>query len=172
MRNDLAVRLPGHASERGSGDRKELFYFDFHYARGESWYRGHFPTRRELAEAAARHGEPSLTGEASPSYFLNPACPERIARFNPEMKLILLLRNPTEQALSAYHFGIRRGAYTETSNPLEEGFRAQHRYLAEKRDEELTRPDTAHHGGQLVGGVYLPFLKQWHAFFPAGSCSC
>ena len=46
---------------------KEISYFDRHYARGPSWYRGNFPNLLRT------RGE--LVGEASPSYLFHPLAP-------------------------------------------------------------------------------------------------
>lgn len=44
----------------------------------------------------------TAVGEASTSYLYWPGSAKRIHRFNPEMKLIALLRNPIERAFSSY----------------------------------------------------------------------
>ncbi|UCF67738.1 MAG: sulfotransferase domain-containing protein [Acidobacteriota bacterium] len=46
-------------------------------------------------------GQPRV-GEATPIYMYLPGVPERIRRYNPAMKLILLLREPSDRALSHY----------------------------------------------------------------------
>ena len=78
---------------------KEVSYFDRHYRRGASWYRGHFPIR-----AGGR-----LVGEASPGYLFHPLAPERVRATVPEAKLIALLRDPVDRALSHYHHEVALG---------------------------------------------------------------
>jgi hypothetical protein len=53
------------------------------------------------------HG--SLVFEASPDYLLYPKVPIRIASLLPNVKLIALLRNPTERAISHYFHDIKMG---------------------------------------------------------------
>lgn len=48
-------------------------------------------------------------GEASTAYLANPVCAERIARFNPAMKIIAILRNPVSRAFSNYQMYVRLG---------------------------------------------------------------
>ncbi len=74
--------------------RKEVHFFDHHYGRGESWYREHFPVDRDGLTAI---------GEVSPSYLADPRVPDRILEFDPNMHLIVLLRNPVERVWSAFH---------------------------------------------------------------------
>ena len=86
---------------------KEVHYFDGGledgidtYALGPSWYRSHFPLKREMT--------PGLqTFEASPLYLLHPLVAERIAGLMPQAKLVAMLRDPTERALSHYFHNVR-----------------------------------------------------------------
>ena len=48
-------------------------------------------------------------GEASHSYLYRPEAPERILRYDPNMKLIAVLRNPAERAHSHYRQMVRDG---------------------------------------------------------------
>jgi hypothetical protein len=91
---------------------KELFYFDHHYEKGTNWYRRHFPTRVEKWVYEKATGNRIVTGEATPSYFYHPNAARRIAEALPQVKLILLLREPVAAAYSAYQFGIKMGTYT------------------------------------------------------------
>jgi hypothetical protein len=76
--------------------KKEVGFFsrDKVYDLGADWYAKQFPHRD-------RPGV--LLFEATPEYLYNPFVAERIFRFNPEMKLIILLRNPVERAFSAWN---------------------------------------------------------------------
>lgn len=91
--------------------RKEIGFFNKHYARGLYWYRSHFPSRfaRRLRMAA---GSRFLTGDADPAYVLSPHYLQRIARLLPESRLILMLRNPVDRAYSHYHHAVRLGLET------------------------------------------------------------
>lgn len=84
---------------------KGVHYFDVNYDRGARWYRGHFPVRRGTRMAF----------EAAGYYMHHPLAPERIARDLPEVKLLVLLRDPVERAYSAYRHELARGFETETS---------------------------------------------------------
>ena len=87
---------------------KEVHFFDGgikpgidNFAKGEAWYRAHFPLRKDLM--ATRK-----TFEASPFYIFNPPAPGRIANLLPDVKIIALLRNPVERAISQYFQERRR----------------------------------------------------------------
>lgn len=78
--------------------RKEVHFFDQHYGRGHSWYLKQFPD--------CPPGQ--ITGEASPFYMAHPLAARRIAEHCPQTRLIVLLRNPADRAISHYHQEFRR----------------------------------------------------------------
>lgn len=81
--------------------RKEVEYFSLNHYRGEDWYYSFF-------EGAA----PDQVGfDISPIYFMEPDVPSRIHDFNPDAKVVLLIRDPVEFVLS--FFANRRGATHE-----------------------------------------------------------
>lgn len=89
--------------------RKEVHFFDGGlrpsrdtYAQGPEWYREHFPLKREM-------GRGQKTFEASPLYLFNPLAPRRIADLVPSVKLIAILRNPTDRAISHYFHETSKG---------------------------------------------------------------
>ena len=54
-------------------------------------------------------GLDTLHGDATPFYVFHPRVVARIARYNPAMRWIVLLRDPVERALSHYHMERIRG---------------------------------------------------------------
>jgi hypothetical protein len=88
--------------------KKEIHYFDGgkspdidNFEKGQEWYRMHFPLRVTM-------GADSRTFEASPLYMFNPLAAGRIFDAVPDVKLIAVLRNPTERAISHYFHAKRR----------------------------------------------------------------
>ncbi len=51
----------------------------------------------------------TLWGEATPAYLFYTDIPEQLARYRPELKLIVLLRDPVERAISHYRMEVTRG---------------------------------------------------------------
>ena len=86
--------------------RKEAHVFDAPDF-DESW------TGAEIDRRYAAHfavvGDDRLTGDATPIYCLHERFIERIARYNPRMRWVLLLRDPVERAISQYHMERARG---------------------------------------------------------------
>lgn len=78
---------------------KETFFFDLHWQKGLSWYEDHF-----------RHwdGE-QLRGEVAPTYFDENEIPARLHALNPQMRVLINLRNPADRALSLYRHHLSKG---------------------------------------------------------------
>ncbi len=64
--------------------------------------------RRYAAHFTAA-GEERLCGDATPIYCLHERFVQRIARYNPQMRWVILLRHPVERAVSQYHMERARG---------------------------------------------------------------
>ncbi len=139
---------------------KEIHYFDLHYERGVRWYRGRFPYRYRLRDGA-------LTLDASPYYLLHPQAPARAARLLPEAKLVALLRNPVDRALSHYQHEIRDGRETL---PFAEAIEREDERLA--GEEERLRADPEyysynhHRYSYTRRGHYVEQLRRWVQHFP------
>ena len=138
---------------------KEVSYFDRHYARGPSWYRGNFPNLLRT------RGE--LVGEASPSYVFHPLAPERVKELVPEARLIALVRNPVDRALSHYNHEVALGR-----EPLsfEDAVAAEEERL--EGEESRLRSDPRYFSGEWwshtykARGRYAEQLERWLAVFP------
>jgi hypothetical protein len=142
---------------------KSPHYFDLHYARGERWYRSHFPSAAALDRAAQRTGIRPLTGEASPYYVFHPLVPERVQASVPKARLIVLLRNPIDRAYSNYWE--RRGSAAECLPTFEAALDAEDERLRGETARMLTNPSyhSKHHDwhSYLGRGHYAEQLDRW-----------
>ncbi len=81
-------------------DPKEPFYFRAEYERGiEYYWQTYFRDYRDH----------KIAGDAAPQHLYLPFCAHRIAEALHDPYLIILCRNPTERAISAYWHNARRG---------------------------------------------------------------
>lgn len=78
---------------------KETEFFNTNFHKGTDWYEAHF---------SHLSGEKAV-GEVSNNYYLDPAVALKIRRYDPSIKLMLNVRDPTELLWSFYRFGRRRG---------------------------------------------------------------
>lgn len=137
---------------------KEVHYFSNHFDRRLSWY---LPKFRGADSGA-------VCGEITPYYVFHPAAPSRIHQFNPSMKLILLLRDPVERAVSHYHHAVRWGMETL---PLIDALHAEDDRLAGS-EAKLTEPGSRHYSHQHHSYVsrsrYERQIANYLKFFPSG----
>jgi hypothetical protein len=92
---------------------KGVHYFDVGYDRGLRWYRGHFPTQRAADRISERLGVPVQTFESSPYYMYHPHAVGRIAADLPDVRLVVLVRDPVERAYSQHAHEVARGFEVE-----------------------------------------------------------
>ena len=99
---------------------KEIHFFDNregHWDLGLDWYQNHFENAPKDA----------VCGEATPSYLYVPEACDRIHKVVPDVRILIILRNPVDRAWSQYWYNVRHGreplnfkkAITEESNRLQ-----------------------------------------------------
>lgn len=101
----LYRHLSGHPSLLWSPMVKSPHWLDVRYDRPERWYRAHYP----LDWSLRRGDDHRLTGEASPYFLFHPAVPERIAAHLPNVRMLAILRDPTDRAWSHFQHERARG---------------------------------------------------------------
>lgn len=142
---------------------KEVHFFDGgldprvdNFAKGQAWYRAHFPLKKHMSAQ-------NKTFEASPFYIFNPQAPKRIADLTPEVKLIAVLRNPTERAISHYFHEKRK---QRDPLPIFEALLEEERRL----DSVLQNEDYKHrvfiHHSYKSRGLYRKQLERYLEHFP------
>ncbi|MCU0264571.1 MAG: sulfotransferase [Actinomycetia bacterium] len=106
--------LVSHPAVLPAVHHKGVNYFDVNYDRGMSWYLGHFPLRRVAALRTRLAGEEPVTFDASGYYVYHPHAAARLGHDLPEVKVVVMLRDPVERAFSAYKHEFARGFETES----------------------------------------------------------
>ncbi|MFI5487173.1 sulfotransferase domain-containing protein [Micromonospora echinaurantiaca] len=145
---------------------KSAHYFEENWARGEAWYRSHFPTVRHREALARRHGGPVRVGEAAPLYMFHPLAARRVVALMPDVRLIVLLRDPVERAYS--HWKERRAQGVE---PLDfaAALAAEPERTAGERERLVAEPTYVSQAydwySYRARGRYLEHLEPWlHRF--------
>lgn len=158
----LFAYLEGHPQLAASHE-KEVHYFDMNFHRGPGWYARQFPRHNGPAEAAA-----PLPVESSPYYLFEPRVPARIRELLPDVKLVILLRDPVDRAFSHYHNNRRLG---REQLSFEDAIDAEEERLAGEEERLLSDPcavSLAHKRySYLRRGLYAEQLLRWRACFPA-----
>lgn len=131
---------------------KEVHFFDTDFDRGLDWYALNFPPRQEIADDAR-------VIEASPYYLFHPDVAMRIKSFDRDVKILAILRDPVDRALSHYHHEHRKG-FEPIATPRE-AFAEEARRMAEAEPG-----DYAHrHYSYVSRGLYARQLRPWFEAF-------
>ncbi len=135
---------------------KEVHYFSLNYAEGETWYRAQFSPASPAQSC----------GEITPYYLFHPEVPKRMHASLPQARLIVLLRDPVERALSQYFHSCRLGL---ESLPIEEALAAEAGRL-QTAAAILQAVDGRHRSHQehsyLSRSRYELQLPAWEVFYP------
>jgi len=91
--------VAGTHPEIGVSDPKEVDFFSYYFDRGYDWYDDHF---RDGPRTRIRF-------ECSPSYFHDPRSPARARAYNPDLKVLAILRDPVKRAFSNHMHEIVKG---------------------------------------------------------------
>lgn len=141
--------------------QKEVHFFDYHYQSGERWYRACFPIKSKLIPKG-------ITGEASPYYMFHPYALQRIKALLPNVKIIILLRDPVTRAISNYYKEFNGPKKFEKSPikeaMLNEELRLKDEYLAMKSDP-FYRSLKHQCFSYKARGIYYPQVKKCFDLF-------
>jgi len=130
---------------------KELHYFSFDdlYARGEKYY-----------HEFIKHQTGNQVIVSSSTYLMiDRKAPERIARYNPDMKIIAILREPVARAFSGYRYAVNNG-YESEKNSFVEHMKNESKYI------EINDIIQINNLCNLHQSKYFEHLQFWENYFP------
>lgn len=145
--------------------RPDIHFFDLYYEQGLDWYIRQFPLLSGYY--GARRPEGHITGEASPFYLHHPLVAERIKANLPGVKLIALLRNPTDRAYSHYRYAVRQGVESLSfSMALKVEAKRMEKGNQLLRDNPRIYSERNLNNSYISHGLYAPQVRRWMEVFP------
>jgi len=137
--------------------RKEINFWnrDSTFNRGLNWYLAHFPSVASEKKL--------ITGEATTTYLDSGKTAQRLWRFFPHMKIIILLRHPVERTLSHYYMNCR---YRWENSSLKEAIFSELDILSKQPKIDLHSQVYATNGFYITRSKYIESVKQWMELFP------
>lgn len=129
---------------------KEIPFFSVKdiYQRGESYYHSFFKLDKQKVIAS------------SDTYLLiDQEAPKRILDYNPDMKIIIMLREPVERSYSSYIYAINNGHENKTTT-YRDAFNLEKEKISEK--DIIIKNNLGH----FYSGLYYKHVKCWMQFFP------
>ena len=128
---------------------KEIDFYWTNYRRGIDWYLAHFPTICDRPDF--------ITGEATPNYLRFPQVAQRIKDTFPQTKIILLLRNPVDRAISWHYHKLNTGL---TSESLSTAIATEIARLATVTEAEITNTGF-YNPDNIMSSLYIYKIKPW-----------
>lgn len=141
----------------GQSYSKEPHYFDDHYGKGLTWYQAQFPIKKKGLQY----------GEATPYYLFFPFTAERVKQDFPNMKLIVLLRNPVDRAFS--HFQMEKKKGKEQIADFESAIDQESTRVEKEWEQQLANPKLSSFVLKTFTyrkrGEYAEQLERWDQHF-------
>ncbi|NOQ64219.1 MAG: sulfotransferase [Methyloprofundus sp.] len=141
---------------------KEVHFFDGgldpavdNFKQGPLWYRSHFPLQKKLKAQ-------QKTFESSPLYLFNPDVAERIHQLIPDIKIIVLLRDPSQRAISHYFKEQRRG---KESLAIFEAMLAEEQRIEPIVQQRDFKNEKYRHYSYKSRGLYREQLERYYSHF-------
>lgn len=146
---------------------KQLHFFDRYYDRGMEWYKACLPfvwTKFYVKNILKKN---YATGEATAHYLNHPLSPKRVAETLPNVKIIVMLRNPIDRTYSHYQMEFDNNnenlSFEDAIVAEPDRIKGEIEKLA--RDETYSSKDYPHRA-YTSGSKYAEQLKRWLDYFP------
>jgi len=134
---------------------QETHYFAKNYHRGLNYYRSFFPLSKSN----------KITGESSPYYLFHPSVPERIKKDVPNAKIIVLLRNPVDRAVSHYQMHKK----LDEAENFDEALEMEEKRVGSAHAKLLSKEDvysSAHQAfSYMARGKYHEQISRWLKYY-------
>lgn len=157
-------RWLGESPHVALSSRKEVHFFDLQFHEGVDWYRSYFPPQAPRDEG---RGQRPPVGESSPYYLFHPLAAQRVRQVLPEVRLIVLVRNPVHRAVSHYYHEVGNGFETLA---LPAALDREEERLAGEAERIAAEPGYVsfnhRHFSYQARGLYMDQLEAWGSLFP------
>ncbi len=135
--------------------KKELHFFDAYFNNGADWYKSQFQTDKDAQ---------IKKGEKTPYYLFHPFVAERVHSLIPDVKLIVLLRNPIDRAYSQFWMNLRQNVEDLS---FTDAIKMEPLRLAKAKEEMISRGASSDYQlfSYLSRGHYAEQLRNWFKYF-------
>jgi len=162
----LFIYLLAHEQVLGPRRAKGVHYFDTNWHESDAWYRSNFPLQSTIDQMARESGTTPAVGEGAPYYMFNPLIPGRIHDLMPECRVLMVLREPLDRAMSHHNHEVKRGFETLS---MTDAFDAEPDRLAgevEKMQADPNYISKPHiHHAYLERGQYADQVERYFNLF-------
>ncbi len=128
----------------------KFFLNDKLIKKGKAYYENTYFTHRD---------SDWLRGEKSVSYMESEKPAKQIVEYFPKAKIIFILRNPIERAISNYYYSVHNGL---EKAPMEEAFLNEGKRYSDYNDRKISVSPFAY----LKRGQYIDYISTYKRYFP------
>ena len=143
----------------------EIHYFDRKHTNSINWYKVLFPSIF-TKKFRSIIGKKTLTCEASGSYILDPHASKRIEKIIPDVKFVVMLRNPADRTLSHYkrrfRLRIEKRSFEEAIEYEQNNFKKEFQEYQKDENAIALYPPTSY----LARSRYVEYIENWLGYFP------
>jgi ubiquinone/menaquinone biosynthesis C-methylase UbiE len=146
---------------------KQLHFFDQFYDRGIEWYKVCLPFIWQKFFTEKLLKKNYATGEATAHYINHPSAPKRVAEILPNVKIIVMLRNPIDRTYSHYQMELNNN---NENLSFEDAISAEPNRIKDEliefeKNESFSGKNFPHRA-YVSGSKYAEQLKKWFKYFP------
>ena len=162
----LFYHLPEHPCiSKSPHDNMGFFNDNFHL--GVNWYKSFFPTIFTRNKIKSEFGN-FLAFDVTTTYMEEESTANNVYQIKPNMKIIVILRNPVDRAYSQYHLNLREKAEKRSfEDAMEENMNELNKESHERY--EIKPKFSAEGNNYLKKGLYAQQLRHWLNIFPMES---
>jgi len=146
---------------------KEPNYFAIYFHKSLEWYRTYFPSSLTKFYVEKILKNKFSTGEASTQYYWYPHAAKRVKELLPNVKIIVLLRNPIDRSFSHYQMEVRHGNEQLSFEDAikNESSRTKDEYKKMMNDTMYFSPKYTMQA-YIEKSIYINAIKRWTDHFP------
>ena len=162
----LFYHLPEHPCiSKSPHDNMGFFNDNFHL--GVNWYKSFFPTIFTRNKIKSEFGN-FLAFDVTTTYMEEESTANNVYQIKPNMKIIVILRNPVDRAYSQYHLNLREKAEKRSfEDAMEENMNELNKESYERY--EIKPKFSVEENNYLKKGLYAQQLRHWLNIFPMES---
>jgi len=159
----LYQHLPEHPCiSKSPHDNMGFFNDNFHL--GVNWYKSFFPTTFTRKKIKSKFGN-FLAFDVTTKYMEEESTANNVYQTKPNMKIIIILRNPVDRAYSQYHLSVRQTAERRSFEDVVE--ENMNRLNKESHEHYEIKPKfSVKEDNYLKKGLYALQLRYWLKIFP------
>ena len=162
----LFYHLPEHPCiSKSPHDNMGFFNDNFHL--GVNWYKSFFPTIFTRNKIKSEFGN-FLAFDVTTTYMEEESTANNVYQIKPNIKIIVILRNPVDRAYSQYHLNLREKAEKRSfEDAMEENMNELNKESHERY--EIKPKFSVEENNYLKKSLYAQQLRHWLNIFPMES---